>query len=249
MFRTLLRIAGLPLLLYAGAGQAAEVKLIAANAVKEALVEIIGTFESSTGHKVAATWSGTTPTEKRLASGETFDVIVIGSDAVDRLIAAGKLSSQGRVEFARTGIAIAIGSGLADLDVSTSQAVKAAVLSARSVAYSAGPSGAYISDLFKRWNIADRIADKVRRPASGVEVAQALSRGEADLGFAQTSEFRGVANIRQLGALPSDIQNFTTYSAARHILSVSPDAAAMFIEALRSPASKPAIQKIGMEPG
>ena len=248
MLKLLLRFAVVPLSLCAGAGQGAEMKLIAANAVKEGVVEIIEAFEKSTGHKVAATWSGTVPTEKRLFAGDVFDVIVIGSGAVDRLVAAGTLANRNRVEFAKTGIAIAARNGLANVDVSTSEAIKAAVLGARSVAYSAGPSGAYIGDLFKRWGIADRIADKVKQPSSGVEVAQVLSRGEADLAFAQASEFRGVTNINPLGPLPADIQNFTIYSAAQHAQSVSPGVAEIFLKTLHSPASSLAIRKMGMEP-
>jgi len=224
-------------------------KVIAANAVKEGYADIVAAFEKSSGHKVVTIWAGTVATEKRVGAGDVFDIVLVGSDAVDRLINAGKLSKGSRIDFAKTGIAIAVRAGLSRPDVSTPEAVKAAVLASNSIAYSAGPSGAYVSGLFKRWGIGDPVASRVKQPSSGAEVAQMLARGEADLAFAQVSEFRGVAGIQDLGLVPAAIQNFTIYSAAQHTLSSSPDAAAALLNALKSQEGAPAIRKMGMEPG
>ena len=249
MLKVLIRTGITSLALMAGPGHAAEVNVIAANAVKEGYAEIVAAFEQSTGHKVVTTWAGTVATEKRVRAGDVFDVVLVGSDAIDRLIDSGKLSKGSRVDFAKTVIAIAIRAGLPKPDVSTPEAIKAAVLAAKSIAYSAGPSGAYVSDLLKRWGISDQVAGKVKQPSSGAEAAQMLARGEADLSFAQASEFRGVAGLQDLGPVPAAIQNFTIYSAAQHTASRSPDAAAALLKALKSPDGAPAIRKMGMEPG
>src|SRR5262245_24772201 len=150
MLGFLVRIASISFVLVASAGhaaevQAGEVKVIAANAVKEAYSDIVAAFEKSTGHKVVTTWAGTAATEKRVSGGDVFDIVLVGSDAVDRLIAAGKLTNGSRIDFAKTGIALAIRAGLAKPDVSTPESIKAAVLAASSIVYSGGPSGSYIS--------------------------------------------------------------------------------------------------------
>lgn len=249
MFELLIRIAAALLVLISGAAHAAEVKVIAANAVREGYTEIVAAFEKSSGHKVITTWAGTVASEKRVSAGEVFDIVLVGSDAIDRLVEAGKLSKTSRIDFAKTGIAIAVRDGISKPDVSTPEAVKAAVLAAKSIVYSAGPSGAYVGELLKRWGVSDQVASKIRQPSSGVEAAQMLVRGEADLGFAQVSEFRGVAGLQDLGPVPVAIQNFTIYSAAQHTASPSPAAAATLLKALTSRDTEPSIRRMGMEPG
>ena len=129
------------------------------------------------------------------------------------------------------------------------EAIKAAVLASNSIVYSAGPSGAYVADLLKRWGISDQVAGKIKQPPSGAEAAQILARGEADLGFAQVSEFRGVAGLQDLGPVPAAIQNFTIYSAAQHSASPASDPAAALLKALKSRDGAQSIRRMGMEPG
>jgi molybdate transport system substrate-binding protein len=134
-------------------------------------------------------------------------------------------------------------------DVSTADAVKAAVLAARSVAYSAGPSGAYIGELLKKMGIAEQIASRIKQPSSGAEVGAILARGEVDLGFAQVSEFLSVPGLVDLGPLPESIQNYTIYAAGLHAAAPSPDAATALVKHLKAPEAAAAVRKMGMEPG
>ncbi len=135
--------------LFSPGAQAAEIKVIAANALKEGYTELVAAFEKSSGHKVATTWAGTVNATKKVSDGEVYDLVIIGSSNIDQLIAAGKLAAGSRADFAKTGIGVAVRAGLPKPDVSTSDAVKAAVLAAKSIAYSAGPSGAYVGELLK----------------------------------------------------------------------------------------------------
>ena len=231
------------------AAQAAEVKVMAANAVKEAYLELVTAFEKSTGHKVTTIWGGTEGVAKRISGGEVVDIVIIAAPNIDRLIGEGKLVSGSRADFAKSGVGIAVRTGLPKPDISSTEAVKRAVLAANSVAYSSGPSGFYVADLFKRMGITDQIKDKVRQPASGVQVGELVARGEADLGFQQISELLHVKGADYLGPLPPDIQNITIYSAGLHTAAPAPDAARALVKSLTSPQAAPIIKKIGMEPG
>jgi molybdate transport system substrate-binding protein len=231
------------------AAQAAEVKVMAANAVKEAYLELVSTFEKSTGHKVTTIWGGTEGVTKRISGGEVVDIVIIAAPNIDRLIAEGKLVSGSRADFAKSGVGVAVRTGLPKPDVSSAEAVKRAVLAANSVAYSSGPSGFYVADLFKRMGITDQIKDKVRQPASGVQVGELVARGEADLGFQQISELLHVKGIDYLGPLPPEIQNMTIYSAGLHTAAPAPEAARALVKSLTSPQAGPVLKKIGMEPG
>ena len=228
---------------------AAEINVIAANALKEGYAELVSTFERSSGHKVVTTWAGTVNATKRVSDGEVYDLVIIASDNIDQLIKAGKLVAGSRANFAKTGVAVAVRSGLPKPDVSTADGVKAAVLAAESVAYSAGPSGAYVGGLLKKLGIADQIASKIKQPSSGAEVAAILARGEVDFGFAQVSEFLNVSGLVNLGPLPASIQNFTIYAAGIHSAASSPEAAKTFVKHLTAPEAATAIRTMGMEPG
>lgn len=236
-------------LVTASTAHAAEIRVIAANALKEGYVELVSTFEKSSGHKVVTIWTGTSNATKRVSDGEVFDLVIIGSDNIDQLIKAGKLVVGSRADFAKTGVAVAVRAGLPTPDVSTADGIKAAVLAAKSVAYSAGPSGAYVGELLKKMGIAEQIASKIKQPSSGAEVAAILARGEVDFGFAQASEFLNVPGLVNLGPLPATIQNYTVYAAGLHAASPSSDAANMLVKHLRAPEAASAVRKMGMEPG
>jgi molybdate transport system substrate-binding protein len=228
---------------------AAEVRVMAANAVKESFLELASAFEKSSGHMVSTIWGGTEGVAKRVSGGEAVDIVIIAAPNIDKLILEGKLVAGSRADFAKSGVGIAVRSGLPKPDISSGEAVKRAVLAAKSIAYSSGPSGFYIADLFKKMAIADQVKDKVKQPASGVQVGELVARGEADLGFHQVSELLHVKGIDYLGPLPAEIQNITVYSAGLHTAAPAPDAAKALVKFLTAPEAGPIIKKLGMEPG
>lgn len=233
----------------AGPARADEVKVLAANAVKEPLLAIAAAFEKETGHKVTVAWSGTEGIARRIGAGEVADIAIVGSASLQRLIQDGKLIADTRISFAKVGVGVAVRAGLPKPDISSAQAVKKAVLEAKSVAHSSGPSGQYIADLFKRLGIAEQVKDKQKLPPSNVLVGEVLARGEADLGFQQISDLVHVRGIDYLGRLPPEIQNITVYAAALHITAPAPDAARALLKSLAAPGAAGLISKGGMEPG
>jgi molybdate transport system substrate-binding protein len=229
--------------------QAAEVKLIGSAAVKEVVLDLVPAFEKASGHKVTTIWAGTEAITKRVSGGEVVDIVLIAAPNVDRLIAEGKLVAGSRTDVTKSGIGVAVRAGLPKPDISSGEAVKNAVLAAKSVAYSSGPSGFYLADLFKRMGIADQIKDKVKQTPSGVQVGEVVARGEADLGFQQVSELLHLKGIQYLGPLPADIQHITVFSAGLHRAAPEPDAAKALVRFLTAPEAGPVIRKTGMEPG
>ena len=229
--------------------QAAEVKLIASAAVREAVVDLVPAFEKASGHKVTTLWAGTEAVTKRISAGEVVDVVIVATPNLDKLLAEGKLVAGSRADVAKSGIGVAVRAGLPKPDISSGEAVKTAVLAAKSVAYSSGPSGFYLADLFKRMGIAEQIKDKVKQTPSGVQVGEVVARGEADLGFQQVSELLHLKGIQYLGPLPADIQHITVFSAGLHTAAPEPAAAKALVRFLTAPEAGPIIRKTGMEPG
>ena len=131
-------------------------------------------------------------------------------------------------------------------DISSSEAMKTAVLAAKSVAYSSGPSGFYLANLFQKMGITDQIKDKVKQPPSGVQVGELVARGEADLGVQQISELQRVKGIDYLGPLPAEIQEITVYSAGLHSASKVPEAGKALVQFMTGAVT--VIKMIGMDP-
>jgi molybdate transport system substrate-binding protein len=212
------------------------------------VLELVPEFEKASGHKVTTIWGGSEGITKRITEGEAVDVVLIAAPNIDRLIADGKLVGGRRTDVAKSGVGVAVRSGLPKPDISSSDGVKKAVLAAKSVAYSSGPSGFYLANLFQKMGITDRIKDKVKQPPSGVQVGQLLARGEADLGFQQISELRHVKGIDYLGPLPAEIQEITLYSAGLHSASKVPEPSKALMQFLSGPKAGTVIKRIGMDP-
>jgi molybdate transport system substrate-binding protein len=137
--------------------------------------------------------------------------------------------------------------GLPHPAIATEEDVKQAVLGARKISYSSGPSGDHLKRLFERWNIAGVVADRTVEAKPGIPVGHLLARGEADLGFQQLSEFLDLEGIDIIGPLPADIQTITVFTAGVGTRSPHPDGARAFVAHLISPDTQAAKQKLGME--
>jgi molybdate transport system substrate-binding protein len=194
-------------------------------------------------------WDGTNGIAKRVGGGEVADLVIIAAPSLDRLIAEGKLVSGSRTDVVKSGVGVAVRAGLPKPDISSGEAVKRAVLAANTVAYSSGPSGAYVAEMLKKMGIADQIKGKVKQPPPGSPVGELLARGEADLGFQQVSELVHFKGIDYVGPLPPDVQNMTIYAAGLHTAASAPDAARALVKSLTSPQAGPIFRRAGLEPG
>ena len=221
---------------------------ISSMATRELLAELVPAFERQYGYAVAIESVGGVEAARRVAAGEPFDVAALASNAIDKLIDSGHIVAASKVALVRSGVAIAVKSGAPHPDIGSDEAVRRAVLSARSVGYSTGPSGVALAALFERWGIAAEIEGRIVVAPPGVPVGALLARGEVELGFQQLSELIHVNGIDVLGPLPPAIQILTTFSAGICTRSAQRDAARSLLEFLTSPACADAKRRHGMEP-
>ena len=227
---------------------AADVSVLAPNAAKDSVSEAIAVFEKATGHKVIASWSGTEAISKRVAEGEVVDVVVNAAPNIERQSLDGKLMGTTRTDFARSGIGVAVSGSAAKVDISTADALRAALLSARNVVVSSGTSGRHMVEVFAKLGIGEQMTAKTKQPPSGAQIADFLASGQAELGFQQVSELLHAKGIHYLGPVPAELQSYTTYSAAIHAGATNADAAKAFLAAFRSPSAQAAVRASGMEP-
>jgi molybdate transport system substrate-binding protein len=236
-------------LLLPSMAQAGEIILLGSTAMKYACIELLPQFEKETGHKVAAAWSSTPDIQKRVAAGEAADLVILGNSGTEELMKQGKLAPSSRANFAKASIGVAVRAGAPKPDIGSADAVKNAVLAARSVAFSAGTSGTYLVSMFQKLGVSDQVKSKTATVKPGEPVGEVVARGEAEIGFHQVSELLPVKGIDIVGPLPPDLQQITIYSGGIHIGSKEADAAAALVKFLTAAPASSILKKHGLEPG
>jgi molybdate transport system substrate-binding protein len=221
---------------------------ISSMAMRHVLAELGGAYEQQSGQPVAIVSVGGVDAARRVDVGEAFDFVVLAADVIEQLAAAGRVDPRSRTDLARSAVAIAVAAGATRPDVSSESAIRDAVLRARSIGYSTGPSGAYVVRLFERWGIADGIAPRVVQAPPGLPVGTLVARGDVELGFQQLSELMHLPGIDVVGLLPPEIQVTTIFSAAVCTASSCPAAAKALLSFLASPENDATKRRHGMEP-
>jgi molybdate transport system substrate-binding protein len=223
------------------------VKLISSMATRELLAALAAQYQRDTGNPVLAEAGGGVDVARRVSAGEAFDVVVLASNAIDKLASEGRIAGA-RIDLVRSGIAIAVRAGVPPPAVASEQQVRAAVLAAPSLSYSTGPSGVYLEQLFARWGVLEQIRPRIVVPPPGVPVGSLVANGGAALGFQQLSELMNLPGIQVLGPLPDAIQSITVFSGAVCAASAMPDAARALLDFMASPAAATIKRQFGMEP-
>ena len=221
---------------------------ISSMAMCRVLAELGEMYEQRSGHTVSVIAVGGVDAARRVNDGEVFDFVVLADEAIERLAAGGRVIPASRTDLALSGIAIAVAAGAPRPDVSTESAIRDAVLRARSIGYSTGPSGAHLIRLFERWGVTDAIASRSVQASPGVAVGTLLARGEVELGFQQLSELMHFPGVEVIGPLPPEIQLATVFSAAICTASCDPTAAQALLRFLASPDADAPKRRHGMEP-
>ncbi|MDP1647286.1 MAG: substrate-binding domain-containing protein [Rubrivivax sp.] len=221
---------------------------ISSMATRHVLAELADAYSRRTGCVVAIESAGGVDAARRVQAGEAFDVVLLASDAVDRLVASGHVVAGSRVDLVRSPVAIAVRSDAPRPDIGSEAALRRAVEAARSIGYSTGPSGTHLAALFERWRLAERIRGRIVQPPPGVPVGSLVARGEVELGFQQLSELMHLDGIAVLGTLPGEVQFITTFSAGLCAASVQGDAVRALLDFMNSPEAAETKRRHGMEP-
>lgn len=216
-------------------------------------LELAPQFEQSAHLKVAtafgASMGGASDSiPSRLDRGEPADVVILAREALDDLVKRGKVVAGSQVDLVRSSISMAVRAGAPKPDISSVEALKRALLNAKSIAYSASASGVYLStELFPKLGIADAVRSKSRRIESE-RVGTIVARGDAEIGFQQLSELLPIAGIDIVGPLPAGAQRVTVFSAGIATGSKNVEAAKALIRFLSSSGVAPEITRSGLEP-
>lgn len=216
-------------------------------ATRALLAELTEAYTAASGQPVQIESVGGVDAARRVAGGEHFDIVVLASDAIDRLIAAGHLAP-GRVDLVRSAVAMAVPADAPVPRIDNEADLRAAVQAAPTIGYSTGPSGVALQALFARWGLADELGRRTVQAPPGVPVASLVAQGQVALGFQQLSEMMTVPGITLIGTLPADAAIVTTFSAG-----LPPDAQARIrtqalLDFMNTEAAAEVKRRHGMDP-
>jgi len=223
-------------------------RTLCTNGMKSVLLELVPEFERTTGSKVVVTWGSANGLLKELETGTGGDLAILTAEAIDGLIVRGKVIAGSRIDLARSGIGIAVRKGASKPDIASPDALKRALLAAKSVAHSkTGMSGIYFPTVLERLGIADEMKGKIVMPEPGTPVGEVVANGEAEIGVQQISELLPIAGIDVVGPLPPTLQKITTFSAGLLAAAKEQEIAAALVKFLATRAP-PLLAGKGLEP-
>jgi len=231
-------------------------KIFCTNGLKTLLTELVPAFERTSAGgegaklsaKLSVTWGSAAALAKELEAGARADLAVLTAEAIDELTARGKIIAGSRVDLARSGIGLAVRKGAAKPAIGTPDALKAALLAAKSVAHSkSGASGLYFPSVLARLGIADAMRPKIVLPDAGTPVGDVVARGEAEIGVQQISELLPVTGVEIVGPLPAELQKITIFAAGVLTTAREADTAKAFV-AFVTRSAGPLLAPKGLEP-
>jgi molybdate transport system substrate-binding protein len=224
------------------------VRGVSSMATRQILADLVRGYETETGWTVNIQSMGGVVAAQRVRDGEPFDIVVLAADALEKLEAENHIVAGSRVGFARSAIAMAVKAGSTRPRWNDESDVKQAVLNARTVAYSTGPSGVHLANLLKKWRIDQIVEPRLVAAPPGVPVGALIARGDAEIGFQQLSELMGEPGAEIVDLLPEPVQSITLFSIGLGIRSTNILPSRGLYAYLTSTKAHEAIRRHGMEP-
>ena len=211
-----------------------DIRVFSGGAPQAVLRSLAPEFEKATGYWIIFTFDLVTAIQRRLTAGEKADVTLL---PIPLLTATEKIlpfSKVGRRELAKVGVGVIVHEGGELPDISTADALRRALLDARSVAFpdQSTPSGSYLSRMLTQLGIADAMQDKIIYTSAISGGGKLVANGEADLGLYLVSEVQAIKGVSVVGMLPPALQTFVVYGTAIPAYNAAPEAALAFIKFL-----------------
>jgi molybdate transport system substrate-binding protein len=221
-------------------------------AMRGALEELVPQFQKESGQTLALTWGNAASLTKRIEAGEPADVAILTRGNIDALSKAGKIAAGTEATLAQSGIAVAIKRGARKPDITTPEALKQALLEAKSIAYSdpasGGSSGVYFATVLDRLGIAEAMKAKTKFPPPGGNAATLVATGEAELAVQQKAEIMNAAGVDVVGPLPGDLNKVTEFAVGLSATGKNPDGEKAFAKFLQSPDAAKVFKASGFDP-
>jgi molybdate transport system substrate-binding protein len=228
---------------------AADLTVLAGGSMTASLKDLAPRFEHASGHKLAFQFAGTPELIKLATSGAPFDLGVVPVDVMKDGPARAKFAAAAPVDIARVGYGIAVRAGAPKPDVSTPDALRAALLKAQSITfYPQSAAGNYVMRTFERLAILQAMQAKLKAVAGPGDIPKAVASGEAELGVFLTNVL-AAPGVELAGPFPAELQNDLVFVGAAAAESKNAAAARAFLDYLKTPEAAAVLRAKGLTPG
>ena len=230
------------------AAQPKPLRVFASNGVKAVVEELQPKCEQAIGHPLAIEFNSAAALKQRIDGGEAFDVALLTNEVIDALSKEGKIVAGTQTDLARAGIGVGIRAGASKPDVSTADALKRTLLSAKTVTYAKeGASRRLLEKMYDRLGIANEMKSKVIFQTVSGRAQAAVAEGQAEMVLTLIPEILPVPGVQLAGPLPKDLQGYIHFQAAISASSNNAEADKALIRFLTGPVATPVYKAKGME--
>jgi len=227
---------------------AADLKILSGNGARAAVTELAARFDRATGHKTSVEFAVNPETRAKIEAGQPFDVAVLNPPVLDALIQQKLVAAETRTVLGRAGIGVGIRAGAPKPDISTVDAFKRTLLSAKAVAYPGeGASGKYFVSVVERLGIAEQMKPRMK-PMPAEYNVEVVATGEADLVVVVASRISGVPGVQLVGGIPAELQTWIGFTAGASPASRNPDPARALLRFFTTPDAAAVLKSTGIEP-
>jgi molybdate transport system substrate-binding protein len=220
--------------------------------MKSVMEELGPIFERQTGQKLAISFGTLGVIVQRIEGGESADVALVPAQGIERLVNNGKSDSSTATVIARSGIGVIVRKGAPKPDISTADALRATLLSAKSLTYldpaTGGTSGVHFAKVLDRLAIAEAVKPKIVLHKDAHQAGVLVAEGKAEIGINLIQELMPLPGVDVVGPLPGDLQNTLVFTAALLTGAQDPASAKALIGFLRTPNAAAVIAARGLEP-
>jgi molybdate transport system substrate-binding protein len=231
------------------AAQTSELRVLISDGMKPSLEALAPKLEQGTGRKLATEFNTSKILRDRILGGEPFDAAILSTDVIDELVQKGKISAASRTDISRTGMGVGVQAGAPKPDVSTPEALKQVILSAKHISFNpTGASAIHLHDMLTRMEIEDQVKPKFLPDPEPGNAQRAVADGKSDLVITLIPEIKFFPGVELAGPIPDVYQSYISFSAGVASNAHDPAAAKKLIDAIKGPAGAEAIKAKAMEP-
>jgi molybdate transport system substrate-binding protein len=230
---------------------AAEINVVAAGAVRGIIAGMIEDYSKQSGSKFNLIVGPTGQLRNAIASGKPIDLVIVSAPLMAEIEESGKIAPGSRIDLGRAGLGVVVREGTPSPDISTPEAVKAALMKANTIAYTDPKLGSTSVEQLMKFAESAGIKDEVVRKGvistGGDDAAAKVAEGKADIAIVPITDIHA-KDAKLVGPLPEPIQLWTVYAAAIPTSSTDPAAARAFVAAMIAPAMHDRWVKAGWQP-
>jgi molybdate transport system substrate-binding protein len=229
--------------------QSTELLVVVSDGMKPSVEELVPEIEHAIGRKLKVQYNSSKNIRDKIQSGEPFDVAILTTDIIDDLIKQGKIAPGSRAEIARTGMGVGVRAGAAKPDVSTPDALKRALVSAKFVSFNpSGASAPHIYNIFDHLGITDSMKPKLMLDPEAGRPQMNVADGKADLVITLIPEIKFFKGVELAGPVPADLQSYISFGAGIASNTKNADAGKALIKYITSPEAAPVLKSKALEP-